>query len=44
MYIAAARKRVVDKAKRPIVREVITIIGPTGREQVLENVSLSLYI
>ena len=34
----------VDKANLPIVREVITIIGPTGREQVLENVSLSLYI
>ena len=44
MYIAAARKRVVDKANRPFVREVITIIVPTGREQVPDNVSLSLYV
>jgi hypothetical protein len=44
MYIAATRKRVVDKANRPFVREVITIIVPTGREQVPDNVSLSLYV
>jgi len=35
VYIAAARKRIVDKANRPTVREVITIIAPTGCEQVL---------
>jgi len=44
VYIAAARKRIVDKANRPFVREVITIIAATGREQVPENVSLSLYV
>ena len=44
MYIAATRKRVVDKANRPFVREVITIIVPTGRELVPDNVSLSLYV
>jgi len=44
MHIAATHKRVVDKANRPIVREVTTIIAPTGREQVSDNVSFSLYV